>query len=314
MRLKTISLSKLLKSELLDFVDDLLEIMDKHDVSMLKVENAYGMLLRHQPQIKTLAKVYGPCQIVASLKDIHNDRLEYAGFIYNQVISIEGFKGNVLKREALVAKLIVCKHLQGIRKHNRSIVNGKLWGFYNAVNNDDEAKEAFRALGLHQYVEEMHKINQRFHEVDKLKRDSKSQRQKHDENKRIQWKGEEILRVFFAHLEQAQQTYHELENEYAKLYAALNRMIPKYTKLIRTRATLNRKRAAAKAKAKAEAETKVHTLNLNGKESGMVTTDKKEKTRQDDSSKKDYKSKRGTDKKGTKGFNRPNKKNRGGVR
>lgn len=275
MRLKTISLSKLLKSELLDFVDDVVEIMDSHDVSTLYIENTYGMLLRHQPQIETLAKVYGPCPIVANLNDIHDERLEYAGFIFNQVISIEKFKGNILKKEALVAKLIVLQHLQGIRKHNRSIINGKLWGFFNAIDNDAEAKEAFHALGLHLYVEKLREINQLYHEVDELKQSAKTKRQKHDENKRIQNKGEEILRIFFAQLEQAQETYPELEKEYAELYAALNRMIPRYTKLIRTRATLNKKRAAAKAKAVAEAEAKVHILSVNGKESGSMTLKEK---------------------------------------
>jgi hypothetical protein len=65
-------------------------------------------------------------------------------------------------------------------------------------------------------------------------------------------------------------------------------MIPHYTKLIRTRATLNKKRAAAKAKAKAEAESKVQIVCVDGKQTGSVVLSgkKKEKRKRNTTSRK----------------------------
>lgn len=100
-------------------------------------------------------------------------------------------------------------------------------------------------------------------EFRELKMDARSARQKSYVNKRIQKKGQDILRIFFAQV--------DLAKEYVLLYHELNNLIPKYTKLIRTRATLNKKRAAAKAKAAAEAQPKEHIVSVNGKETGLVT-------------------------------------------
>ncbi len=272
MRLKQISLSKLLKSELHSMVDDLICIMEGYDARALYIEDSYKMLIRHEPQVDTLGKKYGPCKYVKEQSKFHTKRLEYAGFIYNQVQNISRIKGESLERETHIASLLVRLHLLGIRKRNRTTVNGNLWGFFNSIDEDSEIKNAFEVLGLLSYVEELREIDNSFHQVHILKMDARSARQKSHENKSIQKKGQDILRIFFAQVQQAQESS-ELKEDYASLYSELNHLIPEYTKKIRTRATLNKKRAAAKAKAKAadQAEPKTHILSVNGKETGSVT-------------------------------------------
>ena len=274
MRLKSISLSKLHQSELVSFVEDVLQILEKHDLSALHIKEASEMLFKYNPQVAELAKEYGPCPIARQLKAVHTKRVVYAGFIFSQVISLERLEKKSLEKEALIARLLVQLHLKGIRKRHRSDVNGKLWGFFNTLDNDTETYDAFQKLGLLGYTEELRYLNKRFYELDDLCTKSKVKKTMQSKNKGIQHRAEGLLRLLFLQLQQAQLTYPELEDEYVPLFSQLNRMIPHYTKLIRTRATLNKKRAAAKAKAKAEAESKVQIVCVDGKQTGTVVIGK----------------------------------------
>lgn len=271
MRLKSISLSKLHQTELISFVEDVIGIIEKHNMRALHLEDSSGMLLLHYPDVIKLAKGYSRSLVAERLKAIHIKRVEYAGFIFMHAISLRQLKGDVMNKETLKASFVVSLHLKGIRKNNRPTVCGKLWGFFNTLDNDLDAKQSFQVLGLLSYAEELREINKLYNEVYELYAVVKVEKSKRSENKAIQKKAETILRIFFTQLKQAQEIYPELQKEYAPIYAVLNQKIPKYTKLIRTRATLNKKRAAAKAKAAADAEAKVHILCVNGKESGLVT-------------------------------------------
>ncbi len=274
MRLKSISLSKLHQAELISFVEDVLQIMKKHDLSALHIKDASEMLIHYYPQVIKLAREYGPCSVVNELNAFHIKRVEYAGSIFTQVHTLERLKGESLKNELLIARLIVQLHLKGIRKHNRANVNGKLWNFFNTLDNDPKTKDSFQKLGLLDYVEELRDLDKRYNELYDLRCKSKAEASKRSENKGIQNRAEELLRLLFLQLQQAQLTYPELEGEYLPLFSQLNHMIPHYTKLIRTRATLNKKRAAAKAKAKAEAESKVQIVCVDGKQTGTVVIGK----------------------------------------
>ncbi len=179
-----------------------------------------------------------------------------------------------MEKEALIARLLVQLHLKGIRKHHRADVNGKLWGFFNTLDNDAKTYDAFQKLGILGYTEELRDLNKRFFELDDLCTKAKAKKSMQSRNKDIQHRAESLLRLLFLQLQQAQLTYSELEDDYVPLFSQLNRMIPHYTKLIRTRATLNKKRAAAKAKAKAEAESVTHILCVDGKQTGTVVIGK----------------------------------------
>ena len=273
MRLKSISLSKLHQTELISFVGDVMSVIEKHDLNSLHIKDASEMLTHYYPQVLKLAKEYGRCLVAEELRTVHMERVEYAGSILTQVLTLEKLKPEDVKKDLYIARLLVRLHLKGIRKHNRSEVNGKLWNFFNTLDSDLETKDAFQALDLMQYAERLRELDKRYYELYKLRSKVKVEAAKRSENKGIQNKAEKILRVFFAQLKEAQQIYPELKNDYAPLFAELNRVIPKYTKLIRTRATLNKKRAAAKAKANAEAKTelKTKTVNVDEKQSMSIS-------------------------------------------
>ncbi len=273
MRLKSISLSKLHQMELVSFVESVLNVLEKHDLSALHIKDASDILVQHHPQVLKLARAYGRCLVAKELKEVHINRVEYVAFIFTHVLYLEKLKKKSLTQQTHIAGLVVRLHLKGIRKHNRSGVNGKLSNFFNAIDNNSKTNDAFQALGLLNYVEELRELDSRFEELFDLRDKVMIETSKRRENKAIQTKAEEILRLLFAQLVQAQQTYPELKDEYAPLFAQLNRIIPRYTKLIRTRATLNKKRAAAKAKAEAESKTesKAFVVYVDGKQTGLVT-------------------------------------------
>lgn len=273
MRLKSISLSKLRQVELVSFVEDVLKMIGKHDLSALHIKDASEMLSLHYPQVIKLSKVYGRCLIAEKLRAVHIKRMEYAAFILTHALYLEKLKGESLEIDTINARMLTQLHFEGIRKDNRPIVNVRLRNFFNTIDNDEVIKDAFQKLGLLTYAEELRELDKRYNELYDLRSIAKAEISKRRENKGIQNKAEELLRLFFSQLKQAQQTYPDQEDEYAPLFAQLNRVIPRYTKLIRTRATLNKKRAAAK-KAKAEAESKALIVCVDGKQTGIIALDK----------------------------------------
>lgn len=277
MGLKSISLSKLLKSDLLYLVNDVIRIVKPYDVRTLHIEESFNMLLQHQDQVQLLAKEYGPNPLTADLKEIHTHRLEYAGYISTQLQYIARIKKRELSDEIHIAQLAVRLHLFEIRKNSRSIVDVKLEMFLKEVDDKPEVKNAFQALGLLSDIEELREINQQYHEVYWKRQDSMNSRQKGDDNKRIQRTGEALLRNFFTQVNQVQIAYPNLKEEYDSLIRDLNSTIVDISKSTKTRITLNKKRAAAKAKATLEAQPKVHILSVNGKETGSVTIAGKKK-------------------------------------
>lgn len=114
-----------------------------------------------------------------------------------------------------------------------------------------------------------------------LRNESESQRLKRAENKDIQKKGQSLLRNLFAHVNQVQESYPEHSEEYASLSNELNYIIVEIAKSIKTRVTLNKKRAEAKADAKVKAaeevQPQVHILSVSGKKTGSITIGSKKK-------------------------------------
>ena len=277
MDLKSISLSKLLKSDLLYLVNDVIRIVKPYDVGRLHIEESFNMLLQYQDQVQLLAKEYGRNSITADLKEIHTHRLEYAGFIFTQLQYISRIKKRELSDQIHIAQLAVRLHLFELRKNSRPIVNGKLQMFLKEVDDKPKVRNAFEVLGLLSYIEELREVNQQYHEVYWKRQNSMNSRQKGDDNKRIQRTAQALLRNFFTQVNQVQKAYPNLEEEYNRLIRDLNSTIVDISKATKTRITLNKKRAAAKAKAALEAQPKVHMLSVNGKETGSVTIAGKKK-------------------------------------
>ncbi len=270
MRLKPISLSKLLQSELYSLYYELIQDVLIHDVHKLHIEESFHVLQSHHTQVQSVAKEYDFSPITKKLNGLHTRRLEYASFISTQVQSVVNFKKNDLSNEIIIAESVVRSHLLDLRKNNRSSINILLQEFFRIVDEDPEVNNAFQTISLHSYIEEWREINQNYHTLYIERRDLRAFRQRGAENKQIQKKGHDLIRSFFTQLQLAQDTYPELKQEYTPLFSTLNLVITKYTKLIKTRAALNKRKAAAKAKAAAEADSKIHVLCVNGKESGSI--------------------------------------------
>lgn len=88
------------------------------------------------------------------------------------------------------------------------------------------------------------------------------------QSKAIQKDCQAVLRSVFAHIELAQKLYPD--QDYTQLIERLNNVIAKFTRLIKRRATYNKKKALAKAKKAAEMEAKSHSVCVDGKETGSM--------------------------------------------
>ena len=346
--IKEIPLSMLLKMETKILVNEVVSIFEKHNPEELRLQDFQTILQAQKEKVKLLINPYGKHQLTEVLARVHEKRLDYASLILMKRNAVLKVDNKEIQELAQTTQWLSNYFLTKLGRKSRNDVTIMLDAFFSNLKMDEntEVLEAFIRLGLNDYLNDLEKTNNEF----QMLRSERSLDIKHRPpigDVLIEREAQGILRLFFSQVNTYQQTFKEID--YSSFISELNVILTEHSKTIRTRIATNkrraRKKAAAVAKLKAEASkakdklkiepdsktedkpqsnksielnksVDVSSLNTDSSDGTVdsTSTDKKEKTRQDNSSKKDYKSKRGTDKNGTKGFNRPNKKNRGGVR
>lgn len=275
--MRSISLSKLLKTELPELVTSVIRTVEKHDPQSLHLDGVLQMLKHSKTQIDTLEVPYGPHPLTNRINKLHQKQLEYAGSISDQMQAIARIDLMGAKKEVKIANLMVRRHLIGLRKNNQRVVSIILDQFFDKLDEELEVSDALRSIGLQLYIDELRRIHTEYKRLYDERDDSLAERQKAKESKQIQKDGQGVLRGLLEQVDLAQKTYKHLD--YEPLITELDVILASYTNLIKTRATYNKKRAVAKAKAIAEAQSKVHILSVNGKETGSVIIDREKKER-----------------------------------
>lgn len=270
MQLRSISLSKLLKTELPVLVASIIRTVEKHDPQTLQIEGMLQMLKYNKTQIDTLEVPYGPHPLTHRVNKLHQEQLEYAGSISTQMQAIARINLMGDKKEVKNANLMVRRHLIGLRKNNQMVVSTTLDKFFAKIDENLEVSSALKSIGLQPYIDELRRIHTEYKRLYDERANSLAERQKMKESKLIQKNGQGVLRGFLEQIELAQKTYKHLN--YEPLITELNVILADYTNLINTRRTYNKKRAAAKNREVSDVKIEEHILSIDGKPTGVMST------------------------------------------
>lgn len=285
--IKYIAVSKLLKTEAQLLLNDVIVILKKHNPELLRLHNAYDMLVSQAAKIDFFTKPYGKHALTYQLDLLRKERLKCASFIAMQVRSFENSNFEAPKKLATVAKKLSKPFLINLGRKNLPEVESQISLFFINLENSPEEKDAFAALGLQPYINELERLNnEHTHLYSKRARDIENRPPTSDRSLEVET--QKKLRLFFEQVNSFQNTFTDID--YTPFIYELNLTLAEYSRSIKTRIATNKRRARKKAKAvkknnnKSKTENKTATqLKPQTKSSTSTTTtttqkDKKEST------------------------------------
>ena len=238
-QIQEISLSKLLKLELPQFVKKVTNCIEEHNPEALKLQDALNLLIEQRSKMKLLIAPYGKHPLTDDIQQLHLERLKYVAAInmHMKLLNKVNYEGT----ESLIitAKALVYGHFNELRRNNQVTIHQTIIAFFLRLKENPEIKDALVDLGFEHYLNKLEETNNQCYELDMERNRLKSKRLKIDSGA-IQKEAQQVLRAIFEQINFYQVTYKELD--YGPLIAQLNELIVKFSSLIRTRTTANKTR------------------------------------------------------------------------
>ncbi len=250
-KLKKIPLSKLRNVEIVILLDNVLEVLEKHNLETLHLQSMHDVLLMQKPVVKILAAPLGEHPLTAELARLHKKRLMYASLINAQVKAMLNIDDEKMQYMAVVARRETQKHLTYFGQHGRSYADYNLNMFLLKVKSEEDnyIRDAFVSLGLEPQIAELRKTQTRYLELDETRRDdlkNNSRKNFSIVRRDALW----VLRLFFDKIITNQKSYKDVD--YSQLINELNVYLTANSKRIKTRIATNKRRARKKEEAKQE--------------------------------------------------------------
>ena len=104
---KKIALSELLKLEVPYLLEDVINILDKHDPEKLHLTGIYDLLLKQQVNAALLTVPYGAHALTIVLKHMHAKRLSYAAILTTKLRFMDKPCFGEKEKTAKTARLLV---------------------------------------------------------------------------------------------------------------------------------------------------------------------------------------------------------------
>ena len=279
--MKKISLSKLLKLELGAFIEDVVRIISKYDTKALHIDATFQLILDQQPNLVLVEEPNGPNVLTQELNDLIQECLNYAAIINSQIRVYARLKDEKTKQLVKKGRPTVLLYLNYLRQNNLTAILGLMKGFFIDLENNPEVKEALIALGLGEYLQHLQNALITYQKVRLERLQSKAARPEID-SKAMQKHMQHLLRTLFNQINHYHHAFKDLD--YRPMMNELNIIIPTYTNIINTRATVNKKKAA-NAKIAKQTETSTAELKANEPNIKNDVQEQKEIPRSDENEK-----------------------------
>lgn len=267
MQVRKISLSRLQKSDMPLIMDNIIEVLKEHDVEKLHLDFMLTVLEKNREQLRTTQDLYGPLKLTPEVREWHEQRLKLAGSISLQMRGIAQANLQNMREEIKIAQKIVKHYLLDIRNNNKEEIEGIIDSFLKTVEKTPKVKDAFIKIGLMPYVDELCNATETHNRLYLQRNSERPKRQRGAQNKAIMKEAQAAMRGLFENIDLANRAYPELG--YESLILQLNGVLARFTNLLKTRDTYNKKRAQ-KAKEEKEAAEKNSTVEV-----GLICVDKK---------------------------------------
>lgn len=240
-KIKNINLARLRKLELPDLAEKVIRVIEEHDPELLKLNDAYELLIKQQPNIDILKLEYGPHLITPEVDVLKIQRGTFAGVIFLQTraLSHNAVEGNTKGVKAV--RLLVNLHLKNLRRYNEKDTHQKLSEFFRKIDEDEVLETAFSTLGLTKNLNDLRNVHASIDEQLE-KRDSSLASRPSSALPPIKAFVRRALSNMISQINLAQSQNVDLD--YSKLVAELNRKIVQYVSLVNMRATIRAKKKA----------------------------------------------------------------------
>ena len=264
---RKIALSKLLKIEVPRLLDQVLVVLEQHNLEELHLDTMYNVLLEQKSNADLLVDPYGSHPLTSTLNELHAKRLNYASLIYSKLQYLDKPHFHEVLHLVKKTKPIVKYYLSYLGQKSRNAVLESIEAFFKYLKDEPEVEEALITLGLQPYMKELQQANDE-HEETWLQRLTDISHRPEVNTVETKKEVQKAMRRFFDQVDSCQSIYKDLD--YQPLISELNELLAKYSKMINTRAAIN-KRRARKAKENeektteaklTETESKVDTSNV----------------------------------------------------
>lgn len=264
---RKIALSKLLKIEVPRLLDQVLVVLEQHNLEELHLDTMYNVLLEQKSNADLLVDPYGSHPLTSTLNELHAKRLNYASLIYSKLQYLDKPHFHEVLHLVKKTKPIVKHYLSYLGQKSRNAVLESIEAFFKYLKDEPEVEEALITLGLQPYMKELQQANDE-HEETWLQRLTDISHRPEVNTVETKKEVQKAMRRFFDQVDSCQSIYKDLD--YQPLISELNELLAKYSKMINTRAAIN-KRRARKAKENeektteaklTETESKVDTSNV----------------------------------------------------
>jgi hypothetical protein len=237
------SLSKVQKPELPELTKSMLEIVEKHDPTALKISGMYTMLSELRPLLDILAVKYDGCPNSEEFVQQRKLRNKILGAILSHIVGKVKAGEVETNPQAALAIPYLKSYLKGISSESASVKSGRVNQMLNGLTDNEDMNQALSELGMSSYIEKLRGYQLNVNKGETLRREKLAVRPKFNNknaNKRVMTGIDNMLRAIeLAKAENSNLNYMPLVNE-------LNVLLNNRQAIIKSRATRTKNSATHK--------------------------------------------------------------------
>ncbi len=234
-----IPFDKVQKLELPEIVNGTLTIVEKHNPEELHIEGMFNLLQAETANVQRLSEVYNSHPLTPVIREMRNqsDKIVLAILAKSRTIQVL----SSLSSAAAEVKPVVERFFKGFRTINRPSKNERVTQFLEALENDVNLATAIQTSGLKIYTDELKAIQQNITLNTTQRRVSSSV--KTIKNRKAMKIGIVTATTNLYNAIELARVEHS-DVDYMPLINELNKLLVPIKSSIRTRTTLNSKKAA----------------------------------------------------------------------
>ena len=159
MVLLNLRLSKLWKLERVEYVNQVIKIVDEHDPEALKISDMYNLLVARQPEIDQLNVRYRAHPMTVSIQHLRSLRGLHISNILGRLKLVRKEKGD-LDGDVRLVRTEIDRHFGNFRSSkNEAIKIQKVDKFNTAVEASQELEEALSELGFTSLMNDLRSVH-----------------------------------------------------------------------------------------------------------------------------------------------------------
>jgi hypothetical protein len=231
-------------------MNNILIMLKDYDTEKLHLDFMLKILEKNHLLLSTNFRLKRPLMSTVDIQHWYDERVRIAGSIAIQMRGIA--QGNLasMREEIKIAQKVVKPYLTNLRKKKKTDVETLIDGFLREIKKDTLVRGAFTKIALMPYIEKLEKASNEHYKFHKKRNTEAAAKQSGDRNKAINKEAQAALRSLFNQIALGHISYPELN--YVPLITHVNVDLTRFTNIIKTRDTYNKKRAQ-KAKEEKEA-------------------------------------------------------------